>query len=275
MYGGRASYSGSINLATLAHPTVARVRKTGDDFGTAAATAWEFNGDGYADIILGAPRADVNGQDAGEAYIVFGGNFTNSVTHLGTAANNTINGSAGSDSIVAGAGTDEIYGGGGVDVILACEGGELITVQDVSFARIDGGPDAAYLVFSGGNLNISLPALFGKRLSPVDYIDIRGTGANTLSVDQQSVLVLSSAINIIYLTEACLSGSCFADSNTLYVRRGRDDTVNIGQGWADLGTQSFATLGNVTFRNYLQGEALLLVEDSDAASPSLVSVSSE
>jgi hypothetical protein len=45
----------------------------GDGFGTAAASAGDFNGDGYGDFAAGAPYNDVIGVDAGAAYLYFGG----------------------------------------------------------------------------------------------------------------------------------------------------------------------------------------------------------
>jgi hypothetical protein len=46
---------------------------TGDESGTSVSGAGDVNGDGLADLIIGAPRADQSGgADAGEAYVVFG-----------------------------------------------------------------------------------------------------------------------------------------------------------------------------------------------------------
>ena len=44
-----------------------------DNFGSSVFTAGDVNGDGYSDVIVGAPFNDVGGTDAGRAYIYFGG----------------------------------------------------------------------------------------------------------------------------------------------------------------------------------------------------------
>jgi hypothetical protein len=45
----------------------------GDLFGISVATAGDVNGDGFSDMIVGAYQNDAGGQDAGRAYIFFGG----------------------------------------------------------------------------------------------------------------------------------------------------------------------------------------------------------
>ena len=43
-------------------------------FGHAVSSAGDVNGDGFGDLIIGAPTADLNGKpSAGESYVVFGG----------------------------------------------------------------------------------------------------------------------------------------------------------------------------------------------------------
>ena len=43
-----------------------------DYFGTSVATAGDVNGDGYADLVVGAPFNDTNGTEAGKAYVFHG-----------------------------------------------------------------------------------------------------------------------------------------------------------------------------------------------------------
>ncbi|MCP4377600.1 MAG: hypothetical protein GY794_15660, partial [bacterium] len=49
---------------------------TGDALGTAVGQAGDLNEDGASDLIVGAPGADANGLDSGQAYVVFGETLT-------------------------------------------------------------------------------------------------------------------------------------------------------------------------------------------------------
>ncbi|MBL0108385.1 MAG: FG-GAP repeat protein [Ignavibacteria bacterium] len=50
----------------------------GDQFGYSISSAGDVNGDGYSDLIIGAPFNDAGGLNAGRAYIYFGGSIINS-----------------------------------------------------------------------------------------------------------------------------------------------------------------------------------------------------
>src|SRR5438128_284160 len=62
-----ASPSWAISTKTLITPTG---QATGDHLGYSASTAGDVNGDGYTDLIVGAPYANGN---TGAVYIYFGG----------------------------------------------------------------------------------------------------------------------------------------------------------------------------------------------------------
>ncbi len=61
------------------------------------ASAGDVNGDGYDDLIIGAPGADANGSWTGANYVVFGGAFGATVTTTGTAAAEMLIGGTGDD----------------------------------------------------------------------------------------------------------------------------------------------------------------------------------
>ena len=81
-----------------------------DQSGRSVSGAGDVNGDGFADLIVGAPFDDPNGNSySGASFVVFGGNFTESVTDVGTIAAETITGTLGDDIIFAGGNTSVPY----------------------------------------------------------------------------------------------------------------------------------------------------------------------
>jgi hypothetical protein len=56
-----------------------------DEFGRAVATAGDVNGDGYSDVVVGAPYNSENGVEAGKVYIYYGGPLGLSLTPAWTA----------------------------------------------------------------------------------------------------------------------------------------------------------------------------------------------
>ena len=88
-----------------------------DEFGKSVSSAGDVNGDGYADVIVGAPRNDAAGPDAGSVYVYFGGPGADATADL------TLTGSAGSDAFgsrVSDAG--DMNGDGYGDVIVGAPG---------------------------------------------------------------------------------------------------------------------------------------------------------
>jgi hypothetical protein len=72
---GKVTFTGSLDLSTLdgTNGFVINGVDPSDFSGSSVAGAGDVNGDGFADILIGAPRADPNGNfDAGKTYVVFG-----------------------------------------------------------------------------------------------------------------------------------------------------------------------------------------------------------
>jgi len=53
-----------------------------DNLGASVALAGDLDGDGYADLVVGAPRADGRGIDSGRAYVCFGGPAMDAIPDL-------------------------------------------------------------------------------------------------------------------------------------------------------------------------------------------------
>ena len=75
MFGSDAGFGTSFDLSALngTNGFVINGIDASDSSGVSVSAAGDVNGDGFDDIIIGAPRADPNGADAaGESYVVFG-----------------------------------------------------------------------------------------------------------------------------------------------------------------------------------------------------------
>ncbi len=126
----------------------------GGQLGTSVAAAGDVNGDGRPDLVIGAPGRNVNGNNSGAAYVIYGQAAPTSidlVNPLGGAglriAGQTANDEAG--SAVSGAG--DTNGDGRADVIVGAPGAD-------NNARNNSG--SAYVVYgqaAPADVNLALP----------------------------------------------------------------------------------------------------------------------
>jgi hypothetical protein len=90
---GSSGFTSTLNLSTLNGSNGFKINgiAAGDQAGYSVSGAGDVNGDGINDVIIGANRADSNGEDAGQSYVLFG-------SRSGFVANfnlSTLNGSNG------------------------------------------------------------------------------------------------------------------------------------------------------------------------------------
>lgn len=74
IFGSAAGLPDSFSLASLNGTNGFRLSgvAAGDNAGLAVGAAGDINGDGYGDVVIGAPGADPHGSSSGAAYVVFG-----------------------------------------------------------------------------------------------------------------------------------------------------------------------------------------------------------
>nr|MBA3757178.1 FG-GAP repeat protein [Nitrosomonas sp.] len=74
VFGKASGFSATMELASLDGSNGFRLNgeMAGDFSGNSVSNAGDVNGDGFDDVIIGAPRADPNGDQSGSSYVMFG-----------------------------------------------------------------------------------------------------------------------------------------------------------------------------------------------------------
>ncbi len=161
----------------------------GDYAGYSVSAAGDINGDGYADLIVGAIRGD-DGDDsdinAGEAYVLFGG------LAAGLSSEATV--------LLGTGGNDDLNVDGRATVVLAGAGDDVLTVDgftNTDLLKFDGGTGTDTLRFANPDadtgLSLDLSTLADTRLSSIERIDLSGSGDNRLTLIRLDLLNLSEA----------------------------------------------------------------------------------
>jgi FG-GAP repeat/RTX calcium-binding nonapeptide repeat (4 copies) len=117
VFGKASGFAANIDLSTLDGTTGFKLSGAAayDYSGTSVASAGDVNGDGFADLIVGARFADPHGTDSGASYVVFGRLPDTAVSRTGTGASQTLAGGDFTDTLAGLGGDDRLYGHGGDD----------------------------------------------------------------------------------------------------------------------------------------------------------------
>ncbi len=256
-----------------------------DNSGVSVASAADVNGDGLADLIVGAPGNGVGGR----SYVIFGattGAFSQTaVDQLGGDADDMLTGTSAGDVLVGGAGNDTLIGKGGPDVLYGGAGDDTfvlnrsnVTALSTGFksragllARVDGGTGVDTLKVSGANITLDLGAIANQggsgpgsasRIEAIERIDLTGSGNNTLSLNVNDVQDVAGMNLINSATQGALgwrNGSYVFPATVrrhqLIVDGNAGDVASSGAGsWTNVGTvfkngQAYTVYNSLTGRS--------------------------
>lgn len=147
----------------------------------------------------------------------------------GNALDNTLTGNTGDNLLRGSSGSDTLIGGGGNDIL-------VWSSLDGSFQGGSGGGDM--LKIEGSGRNVDLTAFPNSLISGVERIGLTGSGDNTLTLNVNDVLAMST-------------------TNTVRILGDTGDVVHRGGGWTQGANE---VIGANTYRSYTQNGAELLVD---------------
>ncbi|MCT7951873.1 hypothetical protein NG798_18890, partial [Ancylothrix sp. C2] len=236
VYGKTGTDAVNLNALTASQGFAIPGTTAADQAGRSVSGAGDVNGDGYDDLLIGAYGANTN---AGLSYVLFGGNFTNSVANSGGTNAELFTGTAAVDRLFGAQDNDTLIGGGGADVLNGGAGNDVISIADNTFGRISGGSGTDTLRLDGINQALNLTTIANNKITGIEYINLNGNG-NSLSFNRLDVLDLSDTTNRLIIDG--IAGN---------------SVTSAGQGWTPAGTVIIGANSYNAYNNTAGGELLI------------------
>jgi Ca2+-binding RTX toxin-like protein len=157
----------------------------------------DLNGDGFAEVIVGAPFGDDTSTSAGETYVIYGAAPSGDVTRTGTDAGQTIAGGAGNDILDGRGGDDTIFGNGGNDSIYGGSGADTLKGGSGNDVYVVDSTDAVLeAVGDGDDIVLALTSFALAAAAEVESLgayDQAGAGAFTFTGNEFANRIVGNA----------------------------------------------------------------------------------
>ncbi len=129
IFGKASGFGATLDVTSLNGSNGFKIKgaAAGDESGYSVSSAGDLNGDGLADLIVGAPLASPDGLHSGATYVVYGELPTAAVTRVGTDASQNLVGGNLDDVLKGMGGNDHLYGNGGNDVLDGGSGDDILS----------------------------------------------------------------------------------------------------------------------------------------------------
>jgi hypothetical protein len=243
---GQSFASGSIDLGALGSAGFKIMGDSADDWaGYKVSSAGDFNGDGYDDIIVGAPQGDDGGNNAGEAYLIYGrasGFGTIDLTNLTPAAGFVIQGDTAFDQLGRSSSAGDVNGDGYDDIIVGAPFGD------------NGGTDSgeAYVIFG----KASQP---GTLVSGRQVLDLTAFSSNDGFIIQGDNVLDRAAMTVSAAGD--VNGDGY-DDVIIGAPNGGDGGTNAGEAYVVFGKSTqLAPFGDIDLTNLSAAQGFIIQGD--------------
>jgi hypothetical protein len=203
VFGKAGGFASNVDVSSLDGTNGFKIEGSGDFDGLSVSSAGDVNGDGFDDLIVGAPLDGPSSDYSGSSYVIFGRAPTEAVFRTGTDASQTLAGGDLDDALIGLGGDDELFGNGGGDTLAGGDGNDVLRggTGDDNMGGGDG--DDVYHVDSSDDAVVEIP----------------GQGTDTVHT--------TASFALSHNVENLIAGS---DADLVLRGNGRDNTISGGGG---------------------------------------------